>query len=108
MGFLDKLFGRPAAPASKDIAKERLQVTLVSDRMNISPGMMEILKDEIISSISRHVEIDQAAVEITMTRGRGFNRLVADIPILGTPPPRPKAKRKRSSKKEVAAPVPQG
>ena len=48
-------------PASRDVAKQRLQLVLVHDRANISPGLLETLKDEIIDVISKRVEIDGAA-----------------------------------------------
>ncbi len=81
MGFLDRLLGRPE-PASGQIAKERLQVVLTSDRTNISPALLEILKDDIIRSISEHVEIDRSGIQINVSQGRGFHRVVADIPVL--------------------------
>jgi septum formation topological specificity factor MinE len=31
--------------------------------------------------LSRHIEIDRAAVQITLTRDRNQQRLVADIPL---------------------------
>jgi cell division topological specificity factor len=81
MGFLDRLFGR--TPDSAQIAKERLQLVLAHDRTHISPETLEKLKDEIITVISKHVEIDRAHVDVTMSRSAHGNRLVADIPVLG-------------------------
>jgi cell division topological specificity factor len=83
MGFWDKLRGRRAR-SSREIAKERLQLVLVHDRANISPGLLQTLEDELITVISRHIEIDREGVEITLTQGKRYNRLVADIPVLGT------------------------
>lgn len=67
---------------SADSAKERLQLVLIHDRSGLSPGQLETLKDEIIDTISRHVEIDSAGVEINLTKGREQQRLVADIPLI--------------------------
>ncbi len=83
MGFWDKLLGRRVR-SSREIAKERLQLVLVHDRANISPGLLQTLKDELITVISRHIEIDREGVEITFTQGKRYNRLVADIPVLGS------------------------
>ncbi|MFN2152727.1 MAG: cell division topological specificity factor MinE, partial [Anaerolineales bacterium] len=43
----------------------------------------EALKDELIEVISRHIEIDPAAVTIEMNKDGRQQRLVADIPIMG-------------------------
>jgi cell division topological specificity factor len=80
MGFWDRLFGR-RTPASKEIAKERLQVVLVYDRARISPGLLNTLKDEIINGISKHVDVDRNGVELSLTHDGGRSRLVADIPL---------------------------
>ncbi len=64
-------------------AKERLQLVLVHDRTNLTTASLEILKDELIEVISRHIEIDPAAVKIEMNKDGRQQRLVADIPILG-------------------------
>ncbi len=79
--FLDRLLGRQPT-SSRETAKQRLQFVLVHDRANISPGLLEILKDEIIAVISRHIEIDRNGVQVTFTQGKRESRLVADIPLL--------------------------
>jgi len=66
-------------------AKERLQLVLIHDRADLSPGRLEALKDDLISVLSRHVEIDVHAVQISLTQERNQQRLVADIPLA---PPR--------------------
>jgi cell division topological specificity factor len=69
-------------PASRDVAKQRLQLVLIHDRSNISPGLLETLKGEIIDVISKRVEIDGAATQISFTQTRTEIKLVADIPLL--------------------------
>lgn len=80
-GLFDFLRGH-REPTSRDVAKQRLQLVLVHDRANISPGLLETLKDEIITVISKHVEIDRRGVQITFTQSRSESKLVADIPLL--------------------------
>ncbi len=70
------------------MAKERLQLVLVHDRAQISPLLLQTLKDEIIAVISSHVAIDQDGVEITLTQSRHESRLQADIPLTQNPRPR--------------------
>ncbi len=78
--LLDLIRGR-GQNSSRNVAKQRLQFVLVHDRANISPGLLETLKDEIIAVISRHIEIDSTGVQITFTQGKRESRLVADIPL---------------------------
>ena len=80
MGFVRRLMGRDKA-SSREVAKQRLQLVLVHDRANISPGLLETIKDEIISVISRHIEIDHNGVEVNFAQHGSENRLVADIPL---------------------------
>ncbi|MFQ5594469.1 MAG: cell division topological specificity factor MinE [Anaerolineae bacterium] len=80
MSFWDRLFGRQGV-TSREIAKERLQVVLVYDRARIAPGLLETLKDEIISGISKHIEVDKRHVELSLADDDGRSRLVADIPL---------------------------
>ncbi|MEK7323673.1 MAG: cell division topological specificity factor MinE [Chloroflexota bacterium] len=81
--FFNRLTGRQ--PASKEVAKDRLKLVLIHDRTDISPAVMEMMKDEIIAVISKHVDIDRDGVDIKLTQEDHESRLVADIPILKTP-----------------------
>lgn len=81
MSFLDRLFGR-TEPSSSQVAKERLQVVLTSDRTNITPALLEVMRDDIIRSISEHVEIERSGIQLSVSQGRGYHRVVADIPVV--------------------------
>ena len=91
MGFLDRLFGR-REESSSDIAKERLKLVLVHDRVSISAATLEKMKDELITVISRYVEIEPDGVEVTFTQSKRESRLVADIPVVG-PASRPASRK---------------
>ena len=65
-------------------AKERLQLVLVHDRTDLTPGELEALKDDLLRTISRHIEIDPSAVRIAIERDGRSQRLIADIPIRST------------------------
>lgn len=82
MGFLDRVLGRQE-PKSSEVAKERLKLVLVHDRIKISAAMLDQMKDELITVISRYVEIDPSGVEVTFTQSRRESRLTADIPVVG-------------------------
>jgi cell division topological specificity factor len=78
MNLLQRLRGETSSAAE---AKSRLQFVLVHDRADLPPGKLEALKDELIQVLSRHVEIDPRTVQISLTRERNQQRLVADIPL---------------------------
>ena len=82
MSGLFDFFRGHREPSSREVAKQRLQLVLVHDRSNVSPGLLETLKDEIIAVISQHLEIDSTGVQITFTQNRTESKLVADIPLL--------------------------
>jgi cell division topological specificity factor len=72
------LFGSKKSASS---AKERLQLVLIHDRTDLSPGELENLKDELIDTISKHIDIDPTLVNISITQDGRAQRLVADIPL---------------------------
>jgi len=74
-------FRRRREPPSGEVAQERLRLVLSYDRANISPGLLEVLKDEIIAAISRHVSIDPDGAEVTFSEGPQESRLVVHIPL---------------------------
>ena len=78
MNFLQRLRGESHSAAT---AKNRLQFVLVHDRADLPPGKLEALKNDLIEVLSRHVEIDPRTVQISLTRERNQQRLVAEIPL---------------------------
>lgn len=87
MKFLDFL---KIGHKSKNIAKDRLKILLISDRTDCSPEMMEMIKTDIIAVISKYMRIDVDSTEIQISQSknkyeRGSNvrpSLYAHIPIL--------------------------
>ncbi|MCM1308156.1 MAG: cell division topological specificity factor MinE [Butyrivibrio sp.] len=83
MGLMD-LFKKKN---SGDVAKDRLKLLLVSDRANCSPDVMEMIKNDIISVISKYMIIDTEALDIQITQTESDNNngsvpaLFANIPI---------------------------
>jgi cell division topological specificity factor len=78
-GLMQRLKG--GKPKSAEKAKERLKLVLIHDRTDLSPTALDELKNELISVISRYVDIDPGKVRIHMDQEGRENRLVADIPI---------------------------
>ena len=70
---------------SKEVAKERLRLVLVHDRMDrmgISRDVLNDMKEDLIEVISKHLEIDEQGLEITFDRqDKNSVALEANIPI---------------------------
>ncbi len=66
--------------SSCQIAKDRLKILLISDRVNCSPEMMELIKTDIAKVISKYMKIDTANMEIQISKTSPV--LYANIPIL--------------------------
>ena len=73
--------------SSREIAKDRLKILLISDRVNCSPEMMEMIKTDIAKVISKYMKIDTQSMEIQISKTDRKGRdktptLYANIPIL--------------------------
>lgn len=75
----ERLFGSRQSSAGQ--AKERLKLVLIHDRTDLTPAQMEKMKNELLQVISRYIEIDAEAVNISMMQEGREQRLVADIPL---------------------------
>ena len=74
-----KIFGKKE-PSGK-VARNRLKVVLVHDRINISPEIMENMRNDIVKVISRYVDIDMKAMEMSLANDDDSVALVANIPV---------------------------
>lgn len=63
-------------------AKDRLKLVLIHDRTNLTNETINLLKNELLDVISRHVAIDRSAVRIRVTHKGREQKLVANIPLL--------------------------
>lgn len=81
-GWLEWLTGQKTKSAGQ--AKDRLKLVLINDRTDLSPDELENMKNELLEVISRYIEIDPAAVNITMAQEGREQRLLADIPLKPT------------------------
>jgi len=67
---------------TKEIAKDRLRVVLVQDRLSLAPALMEEMKDDVILAISKYVEIDTGGIEFSWKDIDRKRALVASIPVV--------------------------
>ncbi|NPV29287.1 MAG: cell division topological specificity factor MinE [Firmicutes bacterium] len=80
--LLQRVFGREASRPSKHLAKERLRLVLMHDRLDVSPQLLEHLRADLLKVVTEYLVIDEAATEISLHRGQGSVALVANIPVL--------------------------
>ena len=79
MDLLGKFFKEDVT--SKDMAVERLRLVLVHDRANVSPGLMEALKEDLIQVISKYMDIDEDLIEVHLNSSDLSASLTANIPV---------------------------
>ena len=82
MGLIARILRRDV-PNSRQMAKERLQLVLVHDRIHMTPGQMAAMRDELLTVMTRYFDVDADGVEITFTQNKRSNRLVAEVPVVG-------------------------
>ncbi len=80
MNWIDRLLGKNES--SGQVAKQRLQMVLIHDRADLPPGMLELIKDDIIQVIAKHMAIDTDKVIVHLEQNTQENRLVAEIPLM--------------------------
>lgn len=80
MGVFEFMVGRKK-PTPGELAKERLKVVLVHDRLKLNPELLELIKEELLSVLSKRLEVDENQVEVTLAREGGWDKLLANVPI---------------------------
>ena len=80
LDFITKFFKREEA--SKTLAKERLRLVLMSDRVSLAPDMFDEMKGEMLGVIRRYLEIDERALDMHFENLERQFALLASIPVL--------------------------
>lgn len=81
MDFLRKIFGG-GNEGSGQKAKDRLRIVLIHDRTDISPQLLDNLRDEIVDVLTKYMEIDIKKIDIDLDRDENAVALVANIPVI--------------------------
>ncbi len=76
-----RLWGKAGLKNPRDIAKERLKLMLIQDRIQVSPGFMEELREAILSSLGKYLDVDREGTELSLEVGENRGKLVASVPI---------------------------
>jgi cell division topological specificity factor len=97
------LFGLFKRRGSAPVARDRLQILLAYERTSRGPSdLLVILREEILATVGRHVEIDPDRVTVQMDRRDKVSILEVDIEIPNTVRAPPSGSRK----KRVPLPAP--
>ena len=70
------------ADETKAVAKNRLRTVLMQDRVGFSERAMQMLKDDMIDSISRYLEIDVESFDLSIDATENATVLNLSIPVL--------------------------
>ena len=64
------------------VARERLQILLAYERVALGPrDLIAKLRDDLLATIARHVDIDPEKVKVKMDRTGAFSTLEIDVEI---------------------------
>ena len=67
---------------TKQVAKSRLKTVLMQDRVGFSERAMQMLKDDMIDSISKYLEIDVDSFDLSIDASENATILNLSIPVL--------------------------
>ncbi|MEG0874176.1 MAG: cell division topological specificity factor MinE [Clostridiales bacterium] len=81
MNLFQKLWKKNSGEDCKNIAKKRLQLVLVQDRINLSNSELSLLKNDLIEVIEKYMAIDKKAMEVSLHRDGSEVAIFANIPM---------------------------
>ena len=75
--------GRDELP--KEVAKKRLSLLLLQDRISLPPDKLEALKRDPLEVLSKYVEVEQESVEISIEQLPSSRKMaiVSNVPVKG-------------------------
>ncbi|HOJ92863.1 MAG TPA: cell division topological specificity factor MinE [Dictyoglomaceae bacterium] len=76
--LLNSFWGKRTS--SKDIAKERLQLVLVYDRAQIDPSTVDLLKEDLVKTVSKYLAFDPANIKVELSQENNTSILRIDVP----------------------------
>ena len=68
--------------SAKDVACNRLKLVLMQDRTNLSPAIMERMRNELIDLLSKYLELDRELLELNLAQEEEQMALMLSIPVI--------------------------
>ncbi|MCY7407802.1 MAG: cell division topological specificity factor MinE [Alkalinema sp. CAN_BIN05] len=84
--LLEKIFPTLNDRNSRQEVKNRLKLILAHDRSDLTPQMIESMRQEILAVMSKYVDLDSDAMDFTLENRSRVTSLVANLPILRVKP----------------------
>ena len=79
--IIEKFFPGRMPISSRTEAKRRLKLVIAHDRADLSPEILESLRQEIIAVVVRYVEVDLEEMEFSLENDQRMTSLIANLPI---------------------------
>ncbi|MCD8222573.1 MAG: cell division topological specificity factor MinE [Clostridiales bacterium] len=54
---------------SGEIARNRLKIALISDEAQVTPGLLDMIREDLIDVFSRYADFDTGQVDLRLSRG---------------------------------------
>ncbi len=80
LDFLTRFFRREES--SRDQAKERLRLVLLSDRISLAPQTFDAMKHEMLGVVQRYLDIDERGLDVHFETAERHFALLATIPVV--------------------------
>ncbi|MFM7788241.1 MAG: cell division topological specificity factor MinE, partial [Microcystis panniformis] len=79
--LIDKLLAWRGSGKSGDQAKKRLKLILAHDRADLSPEILNMMRQEILEVVGRYLDIDTEETELLLESDQRTTALIANFPI---------------------------
>ncbi|CCI07683.1 MULTISPECIES: cell division topological specificity factor MinE [Microcystis] len=79
--LIDKLLAWRGSGKSGDQAKKRLKLILAHDRADLSPEILDMMRQEILEVVGRYLDIDTEETELLLESDQRTTALIANFPI---------------------------
>ena len=68
--------------SAKDVACNRLKLVLMQDRTNLSPAIMDRMRNELIDLLSKYLELDRELLDLNFEQEDEQMALMLSIPVI--------------------------
>jgi cell division topological specificity factor len=75
-------FFRGATGTVRETAKDRMRTMLVSDRLELPAGRIEMLQEELVAVVSRYFELDGETTKFDLQQFERRAQLIANFPLV--------------------------